>query len=73
MILAEMKAMRLTRMTKETRTEGINLSFDGMMWAQALMDSAANKRDQKIARSMYEAFWCLWEILTDDLRKDRPK
>lgn len=60
-------------MTKSQRTEGINLSFDGMLWAQTLMDSAVSKRDQKIARAMYEAFWCLWEVLTDDLRKDRPK
>lgn len=73
MILAEMKEMRLTRMTKSQRTEGINLSFDGMQWAQTLMDSATSKHDQKIARSMYEAFWCLWTVLTDDLKKFRQQ
>lgn len=60
-------------MTKEQRTEGISLSFDGMLWAQALMDSAVSKHDQKIARSMYEAFWCLWTVLTDDLKNARQK
>lgn len=60
-------------MTKEKRTEGLNLSFEGMLWSQTLMDSAANKRDQKIARSMYEAFWCLWTVLTDDLKNARQK
>lgn len=60
-------------MTKDQRIEGIDLSFDGMQWAQTLMDSATSKRDQKIARSMYEAFWCLNEILTDDMMKARPK
>jgi len=60
-------------MTKEKRTEGINLSFDGMQWAQMLMDSATTKHDQRIARAMYESFWCLWEVLTDDLRKERPR
>lgn len=60
-------------MTKEQRTEGINLSFDGMLWAQTLLDLAISKRDQKIARSMYEAFWCLWTVLTDDLKNARQK
>lgn len=60
-------------MTKEKRIEGINLSFDGMQWSQSLMDSAASKREQKIARAMYEAFWCLWTVLTDDLKKSRQQ
>lgn len=58
-------------MTKEKRTEGINLAFDGMTWAQFLMDTATTKREQRIAKAMYEAFWCLWTVLTDDLRKDK--
>ena len=60
-------------MTKEKRTEAINLAFEGMLWAQTLLDSAISKRDQKIARSMYEAFWCLWTVLTDDLKKSRQQ
>lgn len=52
-------------MTKERRTEGMNLSFDGMIWAQELMDAATSERDRRIARAMYESFWCLWTVLTD--------
>lgn len=58
-------------MTKEKRSEGINLSFEGMLWAQFLMDAAQSKRDQRIARAMYESFWCLWTVLTDDARAER--
>lgn len=58
-------------MTKEKRIEGINLAFDGMIWAQSLMDSATTKREQRIARAMYEANWCLWTVLTDDMREER--
>lgn len=58
-------------MTKEKRSEGINLSFEGMLWAQFLMDAAQSKRDQRIAQAMYESFWCLWTVLTDDQRQGR--
>lgn len=60
-------------MTKEKRTEGINLAFDGMIWAQSLMDTATCQRDQRIARAMYESFWCLWTVLTDDNRKEKDQ
>lgn len=60
-------------MTKEKRTEGLNLSYEGMLWAQFLMDSATNKRDQAIAKAMYEAFWSIYTILTDDMKKLRQQ
>ena len=56
-------------MNKEKLTEGINLAFEGMDWSQSLMDTALSKRDQRIARSMYESFWCLWMVLTDDAKR----
>ena len=60
-------------MTKEKRTEAINLAFEGMLWAQTLLDSAQSQRDSRIARALYEANWCLWTVLTDDLKKSRPQ
>lgn len=64
-------------MTKERRTEGMNLSFEGMIWAQALMDAATSERERRIARAMYESFWCLWTVLTDkgagDARPDKEE
>lgn len=56
-------------MTKEKRTEAINYAWNGMEWAQALQDCAETLRDKKIAKSLYESFWCLYLILTDDRKK----
>lgn len=56
-------------MTKEKRAEAINYAWEGMEWAQALQDCAETPKDQKIARSLYESFWCLYLVLLDDRRK----
>jgi hypothetical protein len=56
-------------MTKEQRSTAINLSFDGMMTSQAIIDCSLNPHDRNIAEALYNSFWCLYQILTEDRRK----
>lgn len=58
-------------MTKEKQSEGIRLSYEGMEWAQSLLDTALTKRELRIARAAYEAFWLLYLILTDERKNNQ--
>ncbi len=59
------------KLTKEQRAEAINLAWDGMEKSQAIIDNSTNKRDRMIACAMYEAFWCMYRVLTDDKKKGK--
>lgn len=59
-------------MTKDDRAKVINLSFDGMLTAQAIKEAATNAHDRNIAEALYQSFWALWQLLCEDRRKDRP-
>ena len=59
------------KLTKEQRNEAINLSWEGMEKAQAILDCATNKKDRMFASSMYEAFWCMYQVLTDQKKKEK--
>lgn len=58
-------------MNKEKLKEGLNLSFEGMIWAEGLKDIAQTKIEQNIATAMYEAFWCLFTILFEIAKKGK--
>ena len=58
-------------MTKEKQAEAITFAHDGMSWAQSLLDTALTKRELRIARAAYEAFWLLYLILTDERKNNK--
>ena len=60
------------KLTKEQRIEAITLAWDGMEKSQFLLDAATNPHDRGIATALYEAYWCLWQVLTEDHKK-RPR
>ena len=57
-------------MTKNQKREAIDYAWNGMEWAQALQDIAETPLDLKIARSIYESFWCIYHVLVDERRKE---
>ena len=58
-------------MTKEDRTKAINMSFEAMLFAQALMDEAVTPREKNIAEAIYEAHNAIYWILVEEKRKER--
>ena len=56
-------------MTKEDRTKAINMSFEAMLFAQALMDEAVTDRQRNIAEALYRAHWAMYLVLQDELQK----
>lgn len=57
------------KLNKEQRAEAINLAWDGMEKAQAILDYSTNKKDRMLAGAMYEAFWLMYQVLTDEKRR----
>lgn len=60
-------------MNKEKLKEGINLSFEGMLWAESLKDIAQTTIEKNVATAMYNAFWCLFTILFEITKKGAGK
>lgn len=58
-------------MTDEQRTKAINMSFEAMLFAQALKDMAVTDREKEIAEAIYEAHNAIYWILVGDKRKEK--
>ena len=58
-------------MTKEDRTKAINMSFEAMLFAQALMDEAVTPREKGIAEALYEAHNAIYWVLVGDRREGK--
>ena len=58
-------------MTKEERTKAINMSFDAMLFAQALKDEAVTPREKGIAEAIYEAHNAIYWVLVGDRREGK--
>lgn len=58
-------------MTKEERIKAINMSFEAMLFAQALKDEAVTPREKGIAEAIYEAHNAIYWVLVGDKRKEK--
>jgi hypothetical protein len=56
-------------LTKEQRSQAINIAFDNMMMAQALIDKSRGDREYCLYKALYECSWGLYLALCEDQRK----
>lgn len=56
-------------MTRQTRTEIINRSFEAMEGAQAIVDLESRLMIRTLAQIVYELAWCVWQMAVDDKRR----
>ena len=56
-------------MTKQTRTEIINRSWEAMEGCQQIIDGEMGVTIRVLAQIVYELAWCVWQIATDERRK----
>lgn len=56
-------------MTRQTRTEIINRSFEAMEGAQAIVDLESRLMIRTLAQIVYELAWCVWQMAVEDMRR----
>lgn len=58
-------------MTRQTRTEIINRSFEAMEGCQEVIDGEIGVTVRFLAQIVYELAWCVWQIVTDERRASK--
>ena len=58
-------------MTKQTRTEIINRSWEAMEGAQEIVDLEPRLMIRVLAQIVYELAWCVWQMIIDEKRRAR--
>lgn len=56
-------------MKKETRVQAINNSYEDMMKAHYMAESAVTPFQKNVAEILYDLSWAVYQILTDKDRK----
>lgn len=56
-------------MTRQTRTEIINRSWEAMEGAQEIVDAEQRVVIRTLAQIVYELAWCVWQMIIDEKRR----
>lgn len=58
-------------MTRQTRTEVINRSFEAMEGAQEIVELESRLLIRTLAQIVYELAWCVWQMAVDERRANK--